>query len=89
MIFFTMLHNGYAKGGSDLVNKIEELDFVTRAEILSPNGRIKDSIGYNKNLESYVAYVSNGKTNYKISIVVKGIKADPKLEKKIKNHLGI
>ena len=84
-----MLFENLPEGVSKLEKDLQELPFVKRVELLSGNGRHKNSISYSKTNNSYILNYGIDKKTYKFSLVVKGIKANPKYEKAIKKSLKI
>ena len=83
-----MLFDNLPKGVSKLEENLKELPFVERVELLSGNGRNKNSISYSKTHQSYIVNCGLGKKSYKFAVVVNGIKKNPKYEKTIKKSLG-
>ena len=84
-----MLSENFPKKASELEKNLQELPFVERVEIMSGNGRHKNSISYSKTNNSYILNYGIDKKTYKFSLVVRGIKANPKYERAIKKSLKI
>ena len=84
-----MLFDNIPKGVSKLEENLKKLPFVERVELLSGNGRNKNSISYSKTHQSYIVNCGLGKKSYKFAVVVNRIKENPKYEKAIKKSLGI
>ena len=84
-----MPNKNYPKESSELVRKIEGLDFVNRKVEIESVERVNsrnfnNTLIYNKNIEKYIANVTCCENNNKISIPVKGNRPNPKYEKKLK-----
>lgn len=82
-----MEKNDYPKEASQLIKKIEGLGFAG-AKIESINKlnskNFNNTLIYNKNENKYLANISCGGNNYKISIPINGNRPNPKYEKKLK-----
>ncbi len=81
-------NKNHQKESSKLIEMIEKLNFVIRADIESitniSHRNFDNTLVYNKNLKQYIANISYQGHNYKVSIKVDGNKPNPKYEKKIK-----
>jgi len=84
-----MLNNNYPKESSELIKKIEAIDFVDGKVEIESVGKLNarnfnNTLLYNKNMGRYIANVSCCGNNYKLSIPINGNKPNPKFEKKLK-----
>ena len=84
-----MSNNDYPKEASELVKKINELDFVGGGVKIESVGKINsrtfnNTLTFNKCIKKYIANVSCCANNYKLSIPVKGNRPSPKYEKQLK-----
>ncbi len=81
-----MSKNNFPKEISDLIGKIESLDFVTDKEIASVNPRNNNNntLNFNTKCRIYFANINLRANHYKLYIWVKGNCPNPKYEKQIK-----
>ncbi len=84
-----MSGNNYPKESSELVEKLEALDFVNGSVEIESVGKLNsrnfnNKLIYNKSAGKYIANVSCCGNSYKISIPVNGNRPNPKFERKLK-----
>lgn len=83
-----MSQNNFPKELSDLIGRIESLNFVTDKEVASVtpkcNGNFNNTLNFNNKSRVYFANVNLGVNHYKLYIWVKGNRPNPKYEKQIK-----
>ena len=84
-----MSNNGYPKESSDLIKRIEGLDFVNGNVEIESVGKLNsrnfnNTLIYNKSAGKYIANVSCCGNNYKLSIPINRNRPNPKFEKNLK-----